>query len=556
MSGSRRQFIKAASGLAAGSGALALSSCSSPTLTPLGAELLVFKFGVASGDPMSDRVILWTHISLPDNQAGSPAAVTWKVATDPQMSNIVRSSDDNQDSSQPTTTDGVRDYTYKVDVTGLSPATSYYYQFESLGQTSAIGRTRTAPSGDSEQLRFAVCSCSKYHHGFWNSYRHIAERTDLDAVIHLGDYIYEEGMKNSAVPGREFAPDIEVYSLAEYRQRHALFKSDPDLQEAHRQHPFITVWDDHEVADNAYNTGAHRHDESNPDHGTWADRKLAATRSYDEWMPIRTVDRENLEKIYRVLRYGNLLDLILIDARLIGRTEEIEGFTNSDPPAPGDPCEASDPNRSILGATQRDWFLQELSDSTATWRVIGNQVMLAQLYAGSHPNVAVCGGGAVLNSDQWDGYRADQETVMAHLLDNNINNNVVLTGDIHSSWACELTPDTDTYGTPAGSTVGVEFICPGITSNPNSTLQQFEAVLTSSNAHIKYLDTAKRGYFLLNVTTERAQAEWNYVETLLEPNSNHSVDAVWYSDADSNTLVDGGTTETSEKPNPPAPAPS
>lgn len=554
----RRQFLKAAAGTAA---ATTLSSCSSPdATTPAAADERVFKYGVASGDPLHDRVILWTHIS----QASAAVGVSWIVATDPELSNIVRHSGDGLDSRQPGATDSSRDYTYKVDVTGLSAETTYYYQFTALGQTSPIGRTRTTPQGDVEQLRFAVCSCSKYHHGYWNAYRHIAERQDLDAVLHLGDYYYEEGGTNSQIPERNVVPNEITYTLDQYRTRHALFKSDIDLQEAHRQHPFIVIWDDHETADNAWKDGAHRHNEDT--HGPWADRKAAGVRAYDEWLPVRTIDRSNLEKIYRVHRYGNLVDLIMIDARLIGRTEEMDAFTNAE--TPGDPCEAKREDRTILGAEQRQWLLEELSNSTAKWRVIGNQVMIAQLLIPGTPDALPdfgipadtplpvgCGGGFVLNSDQWDGYANDQYIVFNHLADNGIDNNIVLTGDIHSSWANELTNNLDTYGTALETTVGVEFICPGVTSNPNSTLQQFRDPLQAGNPHIKYLDTDKRGYFLLDITADKVQAEWNYVTTLLERNSAHTVDAIWYTDVDSNKLTEGANTSP-EKANPPAFAPS
>lgn len=562
----RRKFLSHSAALAASGTLVGLSGCdqTSPDINDINAapdnRTGVFAHGVASGDPMADRVILWTRLS----QTQSDAPVTWVLATDPQLTNVVRSSGDGVDAAAQARATMARDYTVKLDVTGLQPGTTYYYQFSALGQQSPIGRTRTAPE-TAEQLRFAVCSCSKYHQAYWNSYAHIAKRRDLDAVLHCGDYIYEETEKGSAIPGRNLDDNIEIYTLTEYRARHAFYKTDPDLQEMHRQHPIIAVWDDHEVADNCWYGGAHRHDEA--EHGPWEDRRAAAVTSYDEWMPIRTQatpDGKNIyERIYRGLSYGDLAHLIAIDGRLIGRDQEVPSLT-SDDPQPSNPNEVNDPNRTLLGEVQRNWFLSELSDTAARWKVVINPFLIGQLHAAAGQKNA--GGGQIVNGDQWDGYRADQNRVIEHIRNNDIDNVVFVTGDIHSSWVIDVTDDPhnpavyqrdDGLGNPPPEplrAVAVEFVTPGIGSGASSQVADFADGLQGINPHIKHIEATQRGYFLLDLDTQRAQAEWYYANSVTEPNPAMSPGQIWLSRAAINH-TEQGDTPSAEKPDAPALAP-
>ena len=261
------------------------------TILPFEAELAPFYHGVASGDPTSESVIIWTRVS-PDTDG--QVSVDWKVCTDPEMQNEV--------ASGTTTTDVAKDYTVKIDVTGLSPETTYYYYFKALGAYSIVGRTRTTPSTASNNLKFAVVSCSNYEHGYFNTYEKISERDDLDAVIHLGDYIYEydTSVYGNSTLNRANIPVHEIVETDDYRTRYSQYKLDKQLMKAHQQHPFICIWDDHESANDAYVDGAENHNPTNEytpgkTEGSWTDRKNAAREAYFQWMPIR----ETTGPIYR-----------------------------------------------------------------------------------------------------------------------------------------------------------------------------------------------------------------------------------------------------------------
>src|SRR6185436_15167400 len=280
----RRRFL----GRAAPLGVLTLypacASDSSGSAAELPAALTPepFAHGVASGDPLPDAVILWTRVT-PRGPDTSRISVEWRLARDVELTDIVAAGS--------VDTDAEADFTVKLDVGSLEQATTYYYDFQALGVRSRVGRTRTLPRGEAQRARIAVVCCANYPAGFFNAYRLVAERADLDLVLHLGDYLYEYGngtFGDGAAIDRVPSPDREIVSLEEYRQRHAQYKRDPDLQEAHRQHPFVAIWDDHEVANNAYRDGAANHQ---PDsEGDWASRKAAAMRAYFEWMPIRERD--------------------------------------------------------------------------------------------------------------------------------------------------------------------------------------------------------------------------------------------------------------------------
>jgi alkaline phosphatase D len=463
----------------------------------------LFQHGVASGDPLGDAVVLWTRVSVGGDAPGA-VEVEWVVSTDAELQDIV--------ASGTASTDDSVDYTVKIDVGGLTAGTTYFYRFSALGQESPIGRTRTARDGATDRLRFALASCSNYPYGFFSAYAAIARRADLDAVLHLGDYLYEyaEGDYGAgAALGRTPDPAGEVFTLADYRSRHALYKSDPDLQEAHRQHPFIAIWDDHEVANDAWLDGAQNHQ---PAEGDFLERKAAALQAYFEWMPVRPVARDGQSRVYRSFRFGDLADLVMLDTRHTGRDLQV-----------ADPCDAvalASAERQLLGAAQESWLFDELSQSKARgarWRLIGQQVMLAQVV-----NVLVPGNCA-FSTDQWDGYTAARARVLSALTDGAIDNVVVLTGDIHSSWGNDITPnpfDAAAYNPASGAgSVAVEIVTPGVTSpgieDPMLAAQLAEALL-GTHPHVKFVDLNRRGYTVLDVTPERVLAEWYHVATITE----------------------------------------
>ena len=267
----------------------------------------LFRHGVASGDPLSDRVILWTRVTPPPDAPRS-IPVRWVLAEEPDLGDVVASGS--------LVAGPTRDYTVKIDVDGLEPGRSYYYRFDARGVGSPVGRTRTLPTGSPDRLRLAFCSCASHAWGSFNGYRLIARRAELDCVLHLGDYIYEHGngtYGDGAALGRIPEPDKEIVSLADYRTRYAQYRRDPDLQEVHRQHPFIAIWDDHEFANDAWRDGALNHQ---PDEGPWQERRNNALRAYLEWMPIREVAAGRAGQGWRHFRFGDLADLLVLETRL------------------------------------------------------------------------------------------------------------------------------------------------------------------------------------------------------------------------------------------------
>ena len=306
----RRQLLK---GMSASLGLLALRGFEVQASAPA-----YFTHGVASGDPLADRVILWTRL-IPGNGEHSAISCQWQVAKDRAFKQIV--------STGMATTNSERDYTVKIDVAGLSPNSPYFYRFLSDDQlASPIGRTRTLPVGDIDQIRLGITSCSNYPQGYFNVYRHMAE-TDIDLVLHLGDYIYEyaEGVYSNSLAtetlGRKVEPSNEILSLEDYRMRYGLYRTDDDLQLVHARHPFVCVWDDHELANDSWKDGAENH---SADEGDFQARMRSARQAYHEWMPIRTSSMGDQSAIFRSFKLGNLADLMMLDTRLHGRDRPLD----------------------------------------------------------------------------------------------------------------------------------------------------------------------------------------------------------------------------------------
>lgn len=504
---SRRRFLTSTGAGVAGTTALTLPGMSlAMSSTPEESTLNPgeFHYGVASGDPRQDRVIIWTHFQP---EIVMPVTVEWRVASDAAMSDVVRSGEFRTNAS--------RDFTVKVDVDGLLPGKQYFYQFNVQSKYSVIGRTKTAAAGDIDQARFAVVSCSSYAHGYFNVYSAVAGRRDLDAVVHLGDYLYEYGQNEYDElllrSKRYLAPSHEIVSLSDYRRRHAWYKLDDDLQAAHQNHAFITVWDDHEFANDSYVDGAENH---NDGEGDWEVRKAAAKQAYFEWMPIR----ENTDgSISRTLSYGNLLDLIMLDTRIEGRVIQPSGSDKQ--------TEAKDSNRTLLGFEQEAWLHNQLSASQARWKVLGQQVMIAQRYFINLPDHF--GGGASLWLDGWDGYAAGRDRLLTHIRQNRIDNTVILTGDVHSSFASDISDDPydcDNYDRTTGEgSLAVEFVTPSVTSPgfPPVIAEAGADTIMNASPHIKYAELRAHGFILLTVTPQATQADWYYVPQILQPSADY-----------------------------------
>ncbi|MEM9334961.1 MAG: alkaline phosphatase D family protein [Pseudomonadota bacterium] len=276
-----------------------------------------FDYGVASGDPTATGILLWTRVTP---RFDGETEVNWQVASDPDFETVL--------ARGTTSTTAARDYTVKVEVDGLEPGRSFFYRFDSLGAVSQTGRSKTLPVGELGRYTLGVCSCSNYPAGYFNAYGLMAQTDSIDAVLHLGDYLYEYdkagyASQRSRAMGRESLPGHEIVSLSDYRARHAQYKSDSDLQDAHARHPFITVWDDHETANDSYVTGAQNHDASE---GDWAARKAAAVQAYYEWMPIREPAQRDRSAIYRAFEIGDLATLVMLETRNTARTQPADAF--------------------------------------------------------------------------------------------------------------------------------------------------------------------------------------------------------------------------------------
>jgi alkaline phosphatase D len=465
-------------------------------------RLAPFYHGVASGDPSADGVLLWTRVT-PDNP-GDVSSVDWELSPDTAFSSILQSGT--------VTTDSSRDHTVKVAVTGLAEGTTYYYRFRTGGVNSLIGRTRTADQ-DASQLKFAVVSCNDYQGGYFNAFGRIAERNDLDAVVHLGDFIYEYE-SNPGDPDRgNVEPENETLSAEDYRTRYGWYRLDPDLRRAMQQHPFIFVWDDHESANNAWTDGAEAHDPLTE--GDWENRKNRARRVYFEWVP---VPDEPDFKVYRRVSYGSLAEWHMLDTRLEGREEQLMDHTN---PALWDPA------RTMLGATQFAWLNEGLRNSAAQWKLVGNQVVFAPLllaeFEGLYP------GAQDQFLDVWNGYPAERSRLLDSLSANGIQDVVFATGDVHISLAFDV-PDWDgdslfyDPATAAGSRA-VEFVTPSISSsNFDEVIGAFitnliEGEFLDENPHGAFNDFDRHGYLIMDLTPTRAQSDWYFVDTKDEPST-------------------------------------
>ena len=558
---SRRELIqKSLFGLGALSLTVGMTGCNDSSDNETSSLKVSFEHGVASGDPLQDRVILWTRLT--PNEISARLQVTWELALDKQFKQIIK--------TDKVTTSASQDFTVKVDAMGLRADTSYYYRFIFGNKISPIGQTKTLPISTSK-VSFAVCSCSNYPAGYFYVYREIAKQ-NVDVVIHLGDYIYEYGAdgyatEDAAKLGRTLAADNnkEIIKLDDYRKRYALYRKDQDLQAAHQRHPFIVIWDDHELTNDTWKNGAENHQANE---GSFLERKLAALQAYFEWMPIRPVDDQHV-KIYRQFDFGNLVQLTMLDTRIIARDQQLDYanyLTATGIDVAKFQADLTSPTRTLMGFEQRDWLLGKLQQSNATWNVLGQQILMSKMFIpaelllslaeitsgnptaetltkmntqitelvtlkvrlqNNDPTLTQQEKARVLttapyNLDAWDGYFTEREILYGTLaqLKKKI---VVLAGDTHNAWSSNLYSKDGVF-------VGVELATSSVSSPglekylniPLAQLQQFELAFKTLIDELNYCNLNQRGYLVVEFDQLQVQSKWIFVDSIKQ--ANYSVD--------------------------------
>ena len=546
----RRRFVRQLGIAAAALGTLPLAACGGGDDD---APAVQFAHGIASGDPLADRVMLWTRVTPPAGHT-SDIPVEWELATDSNFTSIT--------AQGKTTALASKDFTVKVDATGLKAATAYYYRFRAYAAHTATGRTRTLPTGSVAQVKLAVFSCANYPAGYFNVYADAARRNDLDATVHLGDYVYEYARggyasANAGALGRLSQPAHEILSLADYRQRHAQYKTDSDLQALHAAAPMIAVWDDHEITNDTWSNGAENHQSATE--GSFSARKAAAMQAYHEWMPTRNAQPE---LIYRSFAFGNLVALHMLDTRVVARDEQLDYgqfFTATGFDAVAFTAAVGSTSRQLLGTTQTQWLQQQMATSSATWQVLGQQVLMGRMnipapilmetlqpgagvtvsqYAAlvgraqTAPASLTPAEQAILaqpsipyNLDAWDGYPLQREAILQSVrpLGKRL---VTLSGDSHNAWFATLT-------TLAGQTVGHEFAGTSVSSpgfealglgslgpalDGSAATAQLGAAAIGAGLglvdDLAYADTRQRGYLQFTVTADAVKGEYVFVSTV------------------------------------------
>ncbi len=484
----RRSFVTGAASLAMAAVLASRSTGAGASGTKFSAY--PFSLGVASGDPAPDGMVLWTRLAPRPLENGGgmmpePVQVGWEIAEDEALSRIVQRGT--------ATASPAWGHSVHVEVAGLRPDRWYWYRFKAGNEVSATGRTRTMPAANvrPERLRFAFASCQKYETGFYTAYEHLG-REDLDLILHLGDYIYEKGDGNGAV--RPHGTE-EIFTIDDYRNRYALYKSDPALQAAHAMAPWIVTWDDHEVSNNY--AGETPEFPAQTNHADFMRRRAAGYQAFYEHLPLR---RSALPKgadmlLYRKLEFGQLASFHVLDTRQY-RTDQPLG-DGIKPPAPA----LLDPRGTMLGDRQRTWLFNGLAGSTSVWNAIAQQVMVARVDRVAGPDVGV-------TMDKWTGYEFERRQFLAHLRDRKVGNPVVLTGDIHNNWANELLPDPDR---PEAPSVGTEFVGTSITSSGDGAEKPaYLAALLSENPAVKFHNN-ERGYVKCELTPQAWRTDFRTV---------------------------------------------
>ncbi|MEV0633671.1 alkaline phosphatase D family protein [Streptomyces sp. NPDC050619] len=455
----------------------------------------VFSLGVASGDPLPDGIVLWTRLAPdPLNGGGMPSAtvpVQWELAEDERFRKVVR-----RGTAQAQAKYG---HSVHVDVRGLRAGRTYWYRFRAAGQLSRTGRTRTAPAAGSSggTLRVALASCQNWQHGYFTPYADMLAQ-DPDFVLFVGDYIYESPPASTGP--RRHEGSGEPYSLTQYRNRYAQYRTDPDLAAMHAGAPFVVTFDDHEV-DNDF-AGEIPQDPGKQTHDAFVARLAAAYQAYYEHMPVRATavpDGPHI-RMYRRLEFGRLARLNVLDTRQF-RSDQATSQAG-----------AQDPSLTMLGAEQKAWLLKGLRGSPARWNLIASQIMMAE-------TDLKIGDGKLWYYDAWDGYQAERNAFLQEF--KKVRNPVVLTGDRHLTMISDLKED---FARPGSAVVGAEFVGTSISSNGDQDQaafhQQFDPLMPD-NPHWKLLD-AHRGYHLLDINRDGIDAQVRIVDTVVRPQATPS----------------------------------
>ncbi|MDF6011999.1 alkaline phosphatase D family protein [Vibrio harveyi] len=539
MSLSRRDFIKAVS---SGAVATTLTACGSDDsdATPTGS----FEYGVASGDPTQTQVIIWTRVTT----AASYVDVTWQVSRSEDFSTI--------EQSGTFATDTSRDFTVKVDVQNLNPSTQYYYRFMVGETTSIVGMTQTLPEGSVDKASMAVVSCANYPAGYFNVYKEILKQhqtESFDVVLHLGDYIYEYGAggyasEDASRLGREPSKGTECITLDDYRKRYAQYRQDQDLQALHAALPMIAVWDDHELANDAWKNGAENHQDNE---GSFVDRRAAAAAAWTEWLPVRENTFSNM-LIYRQFSFGDLINLMMLDTRLVGRDQPLDYFSLNAPTMDaigGLVAQSRSADRELLGTEQLAWLMNVFNSQDAKWNVLGQQVLMSRMELPSSVMLAMfqlfnatdeqkmdallAVNSAIsnyladpssdtiklpYNLDAWDGYYVERERVY-EIAKASEGHFVCLAGDTHNAWTSEL---KDVSNNP----VGVEFATSSVSSPGLEeylalepvAIAQMEYTLPHLVSELQWTDIKQRGFMRVTFTPEKAQSTWCMLSSVKDKN--------------------------------------
>jgi alkaline phosphatase D len=559
---SRRQFLTTS---ASSASVVALASCGS-TASAAPAE---FNYGVASGDPLTTSVILWTHAKVKDQNYD--VSLQWQIAKDASFTSMVNNGTVNALAGA--------GFTAKVDATGLTAGNTYFYRFiDSTGSASPVGTTRTLPASTATSVKFAVFSCTLYSEGYFNTYE-AAAASGAEFALHLGDYIYEYGADatkfgnaDAVKLDRVTSPANDIVTLSDYRTRYAKYRSDASLQALHAKMPWITVWDDHEFANNAYMDGAENHNTTTQ--GSWVDRKNTAARVYHEWMPIRTPDATNLLKIYRNFDFGTLFSLHMLDTRIEGRTKQkygyygdpsdpkVQPYTYADYLAGLTPVNGVFPDAAnkMISDTQLTWLATNIAKSTATWQIVGNQDIMGKMWfpvsVVQAQAVSATAFGTALtefitakatnaaapaaltatqkgllaqprlpyNMDSWDGYPIQRETLLQTVKATG-KKLVVLSGDSHNAWCNNLTSldGTATIGVefattsvtaPGFESVGLGTLGPYVDGSGNPAAQGTFGTGLGLIDDVNYTDLNRRGYLLMTVTNTDIKGEFVFMDTV------------------------------------------
>ncbi|NDJ83329.1 alkaline phosphatase [Vibrio campbellii] len=538
MSLSRRDFIKVVS---SGAVATTLTACGSDEKNTVTAAS--FEHGVASGDPTQTQVIIWTRVTT----EASYVDVSWQVSVTEDFSSI--------EQSGTFATDTSRDFTVKVDVQNLNPNTQYYYRFMVGEASSIVGITQTLPEGSVDKASMAVVSCANYPAGYFNVYKEILEqhqKASFDVVLHLGDYIYEYGAggyasEDAAALGREPSKGTECITLDDYRKRYAQYRQDEDLQTLHAALPMIAIWDDHELANDAWKEGAENHHNSE---GSFNDRRAAAAAAWTEWLPVRENTFSNM-LIYRQFAFGDLINLMMLDTRLVGRDQPLDYFSLDAPTMEaigGLVAQSRSTERELLGTEQLAWLMNAFNQE-AKWNVLGQQVLMSRMELPSSVMLAMfqlftatdeqkmdallAVNNAIAsyladpssdtvklpyNLDAWDGYYVERERVY-EIVKASSGNFVCLAGDTHNAWTSEL---KDVSNNP----VGVEFATSSVSSPGLEeylalepvAIAQMEYTLPNLVSELQWTDIKQRGFMGVTFTPEKAESTWYMLSTIKDRN--------------------------------------